>query len=187
MGPDEFEHVLAAAAAVTGHEEFVVIGSQAILGSYEQPPESLLHSLEVDVYPLHDPAAADFIDGALGDGSQFHLAFGYYAHGVGPETAKAPSGWQERLVMRKIPPRVASTQSAIAWCLEVHDLILSKCVAGRDRDWEYAAEALKAGIADADVLLARIPDLPLADEILTHIESMLRGIIASSSPGTRPG
>jgi hypothetical protein len=29
----DFEHVLAAAAAVTGEEEFVVIGSQAILGS----------------------------------------------------------------------------------------------------------------------------------------------------------
>jgi hypothetical protein len=31
--------------------------------------------------------------GALGDGSPFHAAFGYYAHGVGPETAKAPAGW----------------------------------------------------------------------------------------------
>jgi hypothetical protein len=25
-----------------------------------------------------------------------HVTFGYYAHGVGPETAKAPAGWQER-------------------------------------------------------------------------------------------
>jgi len=33
MGPEEFEHVLAAAADVTGQDEFVVIGSQAILGS----------------------------------------------------------------------------------------------------------------------------------------------------------
>jgi len=57
----------------------------------------MLQSLEVDVYPLSDPAGADLIDGALGDGSQFHVAFGYYAHGVGPETAKARrvggSGW----------------------------------------------------------------------------------------------
>jgi hypothetical protein len=56
---------------VTGLDEFVVVGSQAILGSLEQPPESMLQSLEVDIYPLRDPRAADLIDGALGDGSQF--------------------------------------------------------------------------------------------------------------------
>jgi hypothetical protein len=95
LRPDQFEHVIAAAANVTGQDEFVVIGSQAILGSFEQPPESMLQSLEADIYPLHDPSGADLIDGALGDGSQFHVAYGYYAHGVGPETAKAPSGWRE--------------------------------------------------------------------------------------------
>lgn len=42
MGPGEFEHVVAAAAEVTGHDEFVVIGSQAILGSHAHPPESML-------------------------------------------------------------------------------------------------------------------------------------------------
>jgi hypothetical protein len=84
--------VLGAASNVTGQDEFVVIGSQAILGSDERPPASMLQSMEVDIYPLHDPAAADLIDGALGDGSMFHAFFGYYAHGVGPETAKAPRG-----------------------------------------------------------------------------------------------
>jgi hypothetical protein len=48
----------------------------------------MLQSLEVDIYPLCDPRAADLIDGALGDGSQFHVAFGCYAHGVGPETSR---------------------------------------------------------------------------------------------------
>lgn len=179
MQPEDFEHVLAAAAEVTGQDEFVVIGSQAILGSFAQPPEVLLQSLEADIYPLRDPASADAIDGALGDGSQFHLAFGYYAHGVGPETAKAPKGWQERLIRREIPRRVASTRSPVAWCLEVHDLVLSKCVAGRKRDWDYAAEALKSGIVEADVLLGRVPDLPVTDELRTHVERALRAIIAS--------
>jgi hypothetical protein len=179
VGPQEFEHVVAAAAEVTGQDELVVIGSQAILGSCVRPPESMLHSLEVDIYPLRAPDAADFIDGSLGDGSQFHLTYGYYAHGVGPETAKAPRGWQERLVMRKIPPRVASKRTAVAWCLEAHDLVLSKCAAGRDRDWDYVTEALRAGIVQADVLLARVPDLPVAEELRDHIEAMLRGVIAS--------
>jgi hypothetical protein len=177
LRPDQFEHVIAAAASVTGQAEFVVIGSQAILGSYEQPPEAMLQSLEVDIYPLSDPGGADLIDGALGDGSQFHVAYGYYAHGVGSETAKAPAGWRERLVKRDVPPRPCSERTIVAWCLEVHDLVLSKCAAGRERDWQYAREALRAQIVDPDVLLARVPDLPLTDEAIAHVDMMLRAII----------
>jgi hypothetical protein len=177
--PAEFEHVVAAAAEVTGHDEFVVIGSQAIIGSFEQPPQSMLQSLEADIYPLHDPEAADLIDGALGDGSQFHLAYGYYAHGVGPETARAPSGWEERLVKRQIPARHLSKRAAVAWCLEVHDLVLSKCAAGRDRDWDYAAHALKEGIVERETLLSRATDLPVLEETRENVGKMLRGIIAS--------
>ncbi len=58
MQSQEFEHVLAAAAEVTGEEEFVVIGSQAILGSIAAPPSALLVSMEVDIYPRHAPEAA---------------------------------------------------------------------------------------------------------------------------------
>jgi hypothetical protein len=105
MKISDLEHVVAAAADVTKQDEFVVIGSQAILGTFDRPPEALLYSLEADLYPLKAPEDADFIDGALGDGSPFHEAHGYYAHGVGPETAKAPKGWQDRLVKREIPPR----------------------------------------------------------------------------------
>lgn len=178
MDAEQFCHVVAAAAAVTGQDEFVVIGSQAILGSIEHPPQSMLVSLEADMYPLHDPAAADLIDGALGDGSQFHLAFGYYAHGVGPETAKAPGGWQQRLVRHDVPPRVASTTSAIAWCLEPHDLVLSKCVRGDTRDWDYAAEAIKAAIVSPQTLLDRVVLLPVAHRLRSHIERMLHGVAA---------
>jgi hypothetical protein len=177
--PEQFLHVVAAAAAVTGEDEFVIIGGQAILGSVDDPPQSMLLSLEVDMYPLHDPASADLIDGALGDGSQFHLAFGYYAHGVGPETAKAPSGWQDRLVRREIPPRAVSARTAIAWCLEAHDLVLSKCVRGDARDWEYAAEALKAELVHSDMLLDRVTDLPVDNDLRDHIDRSLRGVIAA--------
>jgi hypothetical protein len=177
---EDFEHVIAAAGDVTGHEEFVVIGSQAILGSYPDPPGSMLESLEADIYPLHHPEAADLIDGAIGDGSQFHLAYGYYAHGVGPETAKAPRGWKERLVRREVAPRGASGKPAVAWCLEVHDLVLAKCAAGRERDWVYTADALSAGIVSHAILVERVPDLPLSEGDRDHIAGMLRGIASGA-------
>ncbi len=179
MRRQDLDHVVAAAAEVIGQDEFVVIGSQAILGTYDQPPDALLVSLEADLYPLHDPEAAADLDGALGDGSPFHLAFGYFAHGVGPETAKAPKGWQDRLVRRGIPPRVAAKQTPVAWCLEVHDLVLSKCVAGRERDWDYAREALKAKLVDPAILFERSPDLPIPAEARQHIETTLRSIVSA--------
>ncbi len=179
MRPEEFDHVIAAAAEVTGESEFVVIGSQAVHGWSGQPPETMLESLEADIYPLREPGAADLIDGALGDGSQFHLAYGYYAHGVDPETAKAPRGWQERLIQRKVPPRSGSDRSLVAWCLEAHDLVLAKCAAGRGRDWEYARAALKAGVVEGEVLLSRVPDLPVPEEVRSHVDKALHGILAS--------
>jgi hypothetical protein len=84
----------------------VIIGSQAIHGEIVDPPDELLQSMEVDMYPLADPDRADDIDGALGDGSWFEYTNGYFAHGVGPTTAKAPVGWMERLVRVDVEPLV---------------------------------------------------------------------------------
>jgi hypothetical protein len=172
---------VAAAAQVTDEYEFVVIGSQAILGCIGEPPDSMLRSQEVDIYPLHATERADMIDGALGDGSPFHATYGYHAHGVGPETAKAPRGWQERLVMTEVPPRPGLNRPTLAWCLEAHDLVLSKCAAGRERDWDYAADALTARLVRPEVLLSRVPDLPLDPAGREHITAVLSGIIASRS------
>jgi len=44
-------------------------------------------SAEADIYPLQAPELAEKIEGAIGEGSQFHQTFSYYAQGVGPHTA----------------------------------------------------------------------------------------------------
>lgn len=169
MNRADLEHVVAAAANVVGEDEFVVIGSQAILGPHPDAPPELLRSMEVDIYPALAPERAIEIDGSLGDGSAFHEAFGYYAHGVGPETVKAPAGWEERLIAVEIPPRPRSERRPVARCLEPHDLVLAKCVAGRDRDWEFAAVALAAGLVDRPTLLAGIENLPVDEEVRSVI------------------
>jgi hypothetical protein len=178
MRRDEFEHVIAAAAEISGEREIVVIGSQAILGSFPNPPAKMLFSAEADVYPLNDPAKAEAIDGSLGDGSYFHGTFGYYAHGVGPETAVAPTGWEDRLVRVEIPLRVGQHEGAVALCLEPHDLVLAKCAAGRDRDWEFARDAIAADLVQIDELLARLPDLPRPEADRHHLRNMLLGLVA---------
>jgi hypothetical protein len=85
------EHLLRAAAALTNERDFVVIGSQAVLGQFTNPPEALLVSIEADIYPRYAPEKSDLIDGAIVELSRFHETFGYYAHGVDQTTARLRS------------------------------------------------------------------------------------------------
>jgi hypothetical protein len=172
----DFDHVIAAAASLTGETEIVVIGSQSILGAVEDPPATMLRSIEADIYPRARPDRAEEIDGALGDGSQFQATFGYYAHGVGPETAKAPAGWEDRLVRVEVSRRPGESGVVVALCLGAHDLVLSKCAAGRDRDWDFAFEALRAEIVTLPPLLAAVKELPLDPLQRRHVRAMLEGI-----------
>jgi len=87
MHRQQLEHIIRAAAGITDATEFVIIGSQAVLGQFPQAPDELLVSIEADVFSLRDPAESDWIDETIGDGSPFHQTFGYYAHGVSLETA----------------------------------------------------------------------------------------------------
>jgi hypothetical protein len=175
----ELEHVLRAAATVAEDNEIVVVGSQAILGQFPDAPGTLLASREADVYPRNHPERGDEIDGSLGDGSYFDATYGYYAHAVGPETATAPLGWEQRLV----PIRNANTGGATGWCLEIHDLLLSKCVAGRERDWEFVEEALRHGLAEAVELHRRAASLPISKNRIAAVRSMIDGLaIRARSP-----
>jgi hypothetical protein len=172
----DFEHVIRAAADAVGLDEFVIIGSQAIHGQITDPPAELLESMEVDMYPLADPAKADLIDGALGDGSWFEYTNGYFAHGVGPTTAKAPSGWMDRLVRVDVEPAVPG-RHPVAYCMERHDMILAKLVRGAERDVEYAKVAVGAGLVEADVLERRIPDLPVDAARRAYVERLVLGLL----------
>lgn len=181
MRKENFDHVIAAAVEVSGEREIVVIGSQAILGSVEDPPAVLLESMEVDVYPLGDPEKAIEIEAALGEGSSFQGLYGYYAHGVGPETMKGPAGWRDRLIRVKVPPRPRQKVEPIALCLELHDLVLAKCAAGRARDWDYAREMLRLGLVDYEVLDERIDEMPGGADHKKGIREMLTGIASRTA------
>ena len=130
--------LIRAAAAVTNEYEIVVIGSQSILASVPAPPPELVQSMEADCYPLRRPELADLIDGAIGELSPFHERFGYYAQGVGPETAVLPDGWQERLVKLQNE----QTDLKLGWCLEPHDLAVRQDPSGAPS--EMSVTALKS-------------------------------------------
>ena len=162
MTRSELEHVIRAAGAVSDDREIVIIGSQSMLGQFPDAPAALRVSMEADVYPRNRPERVDLIDGAIGEGSQFHEQFGYYAQGVGEATATLPDGWRDRLVQI----RNANTGGCTGLCLEVHDLAISKYVAGREKDLAFTAALARYRMTVRKTLLER--------EGWTRLESALR-------------
>jgi hypothetical protein len=157
MRRSELEHLIRAAAAITNEYELVVIGSQSILGTTDNVPPEVLQSMEADLFPKNRPELSDLIDGAIGEGSPFHERFGYYAQGVGPETAALPLGWTDRLV--KLQGQ--GTDLKVGWCLEPHDLAASKLAAGRDKDWPFVELLMSSGLVSPDLLKDRVGSLPI--------------------------
>jgi hypothetical protein len=163
---EQLAHVLRAACAVAMMDRALVIGSQAILASFPDLvlPEAAVRSVEVDVafFDDADNERSDLVEGAIGELSQFHLTYGYYAQGVSVTTAVLPEGWADRLV----------TFADLGRCLEPHDLVASKLVAYREKDQEFGAALLQAGLVDAAILRERIDVLPVDDarrKLLTEL------------------
>ena len=174
MKRSELEHLIRAAGKIAGDREIVVIGSQSVLGQFPDAPPALLRSMEGDVYPRSDPALADKVDGSIGEGSRFHEQHGYYAQGVGPDTATLPRGWQRRLVRVEN----ANTEGYVGLCLEVHDLAISKYVAGREKDLEFTRELARHGMTDRKTLLQRLS----ATKLDTALARAVRGRIERDHP-----
>ena len=152
MRRSDLEHVLRASKGITGETEFVVIGSQAILGSFPDAPRELRRSIEVDLFPKFRPELAEKIEGSLGRYSQFDTTFGYHADGVGPNTATLPPGWEGRLIRLSNE----NTGGAVGWCLEVHDLAFSKLAARREKDLSFVSALLRFKMVHEGRLRKRI-------------------------------
>lgn len=169
MKRSELEHIIRAAGSIANDSEIVVVGSQSILGQFPNAPASLLVSAEADVFPMRDPQLSDLIDGSIGEGSPFHEMFGYYAQGVDDKTATLPSGWRDRLIRINNP----NTAGVTGLCLEVHDLAISKYVAGREKDREFTKELARHSMTQRAILLARERDTDLSTELRKIVKARI--------------
>jgi len=52
MTREELEHIIRACGEVTNQYEFVIVGSQSILGPVPHPDSVFTMSAEADIYPL---------------------------------------------------------------------------------------------------------------------------------------
>ena len=98
MRRDQLEHAIRAACQIAGLTEVIIVGSQAILGTYteDELPFSATRSVEVDVLPIADDPdeidrLADEIEGAAGEFSQFEQLHGFSIDGVDLQTSALPT------------------------------------------------------------------------------------------------
>ena len=66
-------------------------------------------------------------------------------------------------------------------CLEPHDLVVSKLVVSREKDQEFAAALISAGLVHTQILYERINLLPISD---SHRE-LLHDWVAAATGRTR--
>ena len=175
MQRSELEHIIRASGDVAQDDEIVIIGSQSVLGQFPNAPLRLLVSMDADVYPNHNPELADQVDGAIGEGSSFHKLHGYYAQGVGPETAVLPSGWKDRLVVVKN----GNTNGIAGLCLEVHDLAISKFVAGRYKDVEFIQELIRHNMIQKNTMLTRLAEAELLEAERSRIGLKIEAVFSN--------
>jgi hypothetical protein len=182
MNRSQLEHIIRAASQISGDSEIVVIGSQAIHAQNTRLPPIVFQSMEADVYPRNHPERADEIDGAIGELSNFHETFGYYAQGVSPQTAILPAGWERRLRPLTSP----NTEGATGLCLDIHDLVLSKYAAGREKDLQFNQELIRHGLVTRRTLTRLLRSMPVDDQMKAIIAARIKADYAAVTPPRAP-
>jgi hypothetical protein len=170
MKREQLEHIIRASGDITDQYEFVIVGSQSMLGPVPNPEKVFTVSMEADIYPLQAPELATQIDGGIGEGSQFHQTYGYYAQGVGPETATLPKDWMQRV------HRVqnGNTKDRVGYCLDLVDLFLAKATAGREKDREFCKSLFEYGYVTPAEALRIVPTMPIDDQAQRTLRATIR-------------
>lgn len=172
MQRHQLQHVILEIGQRFDIHDFYVVGSAAILAAIPNPPTGTLTATrDVDVIPSNDDEQlADRISFVLGEASAFDIEHGYYAQGVSLRTpAFAPAEWTSRT----LPVRVAEYT---AWCMEPHDLVLSKLGVGREKDLEFARDVANLGLVHRDELLARLESVSCTEEHRRQITARVHAL-----------
>ena len=74
-----------------------------------------------------------------------------------------------------MPVRNANTNGATGWCLEPHDLVVSKCVRGDDGDVRFLHEALRHRLVGAQTLRDRAGLLGVDDAVIHRVTERIDG------------
>jgi hypothetical protein len=169
MRRDQLEHAIRTACQIAGLTEVIIVGSQAILGTYteDQLPFYATRSVEIDVLPIADNTGeiarlADEIEGAAGEFSPFEQLHGFSIDAVDLQTSALPDGWHDRLVKVQNENTAAPSGEPqfIGWCLDKEDLCVAKLCALREKDQNFVDALITADLVDPQVIATRLVTVP---------------------------
>ncbi|MGD0430365.1 MAG: DUF6036 family nucleotidyltransferase [Acetobacteraceae bacterium] len=168
----DIDHILRAAASLSGHSRFVMVGTGAVIATAKHIPVAMMMTEEIDIYVEDTPDPdwiSNLIDASIGRYSQFHRTFGYYGDGVSERTAVMPLDWRQRATEYTTQDGLAT-----AVCPSAEDIAIAKLCAWRDKDQVWLREAFRAGVAKtsaAEKLLGgELPETaPPKDELLRRM------------------
>jgi hypothetical protein len=181
----DIDHILRAAASLSGHNRFVMVGTGAVIVTAKHIPVVMMMTEEIDIYveDVADPDwISDLIDASIGRDSQFHRTFGYYGDGVSKRTAVMPLDWRRRAAEYTTQDGLAT-----AVCPSAEDIAIAKLCAWRDKDQVWLREAFRSGVAKAPIAMTllhgELPEVaPARDELMRRMR-----VVEAKGPGPEPG
>jgi hypothetical protein len=157
----DLEHLFLRAKESTGHTEFVVMGSLAILaliGKAKSIPRHMTWSRDVDAYTRADPERVFELAAELGEGSAFDRKHGFFLDPVSPMLPTFPANWEYRLV------QVPFSSGIRIFFVEANDVAVSKYARCEPRDRRWIQAGLQAGLLSPAVLESRMRETVFLDD-----------------------
>lgn len=164
----QLHFLLRRAKALSGHNEFVIVGSLAILGATQEPPQQMVLSIDVDAYMKADPDQTGVLVSALGQGSAFEDEHGYYLDPVSPHLPSFPDGWQDRMIEWDFG-------DVKAFFVEPNDVAVSKYMRGDERDMRWLRSGLQSGLLSLETIERRVATAPALDGELQAARRRMAG------------
>lgn len=150
----------------------VIVGSQAIFAITDFPPEIVRKSVECDYLLLKKLLELrPNLTEKLGIFSDYQQQTGFYADILGLATVVLPEDWEKRLVELK-----NENGETIAFCVEIHDVAVSKLMAGREKDFEFLRVAFQSDYLRVETFIERakmILTAPSSEALLPRLEKLI--------------
>ena len=146
----------------------LIWGTVAVLGQFPNPPPEIARFIEEELFPDGNPplplptlerlaldAEIREMSGALDPEAEKRES-----DAAKESLVNLPAGWDERLIAVKSE----RTCGVTGWCVEVHDLAVSKLAAGGEKELRFVSLLARAKMIAGQTLMERIAALRLPEQ-----------------------
>ena len=81
---------------------------------------------------------------------------------------------------RLVPVQNENTRGHTGWCLEPHDLVVAKTIAGREKDLRFLEGAARARLVERETLLNRLSDTEVDERLRKKAKARINRTFANA-------